>query len=318
MHANQPKQKVAMFTMVEIVLMLGGLMILLGFFMDWVSYRYVADTVAIKGSEFGRIVGNYPETLLLPFIGLMFVAGGFFSAGRRRAFMPQKVSRGLFLATAWIAAIVAMFITVYLTIRYSDHLQNSIGITIYNNLDIGWYITISGNIILYIGCILLVSNKARAIGFSDYFYVRADSAAKMTDIAKPPAPTLSAMPVAQYAPQPVMAPPVQPPQLQAPVQQQPRPAAPVQQAPPQAPRPPAPAPQGPAQAQTQQAKPPVQAPPQQAPRPLSQTPPAPPAPQQQARPPVPPPQQGQQPRPAAPVAPQAPPPPPKKESDEWK
>jgi hypothetical protein len=156
--------------------------------MNWVSYNYVADIRAIKGSDFGRIVGNYPEMFLLPFIGLMFIAGAIFSAGRRRAYIPQKVSRGLFLASAWIAAIVAMFISIWLTIRYADYLHDNIGITIYNSLDLGWFITVSGNMILYIGCILAVSTKARSLGFTDYYFVRADSVERASDLVRAPAP----------------------------------------------------------------------------------------------------------------------------------
>ena len=239
----QSKRGVAYLSMVEAVLILGGVLLVLGFFMDWVSYKFVADTVTIKGYEFGRLVGNYPETLLLPFCGLLFIAGGFFGAGRRRAYMPQKVSRGVFLAGAWIAAIVAMFLSVWLTIRFSDFLMDTRGITIYNNLELGWFITVSGNIVLYIGCILAVSKKARKLGFSDYYFIRSDSAETQSDVkheapkAMPPAPAPHPMPPAHGAPQ------LPPPQGQPP--------RPPQGAPP--PRPPLPPPQG------QPPRPPAQA-----------------------------------------------------------
>lgn len=213
-------RNVAYLSMAEAILILGGLLILIGFFMDWVSYGFVGDVVTVKGYEFGRDVGNYPETLLLPFIGILFIAGALFAAGRRRAYAPQKISRGVFIAGAWIAAIVAMFLSVYLTIRYSDYLLGYRGITIYNNLDIGWFVTISGNIILYIGCILATSAKARKLGLSDYYCVREDS---VTTPHEKPATSL---------PHPsVQSPPVQParPQIGAPV----RPTQPPTSRPPQ-------------------------------------------------------------------------------------
>jgi len=227
-HAPPQRRGVAYIGMVEAVLIIGGLMLFVGFFMDWVSYRYVDHVVSIKGSEFGRVVGNYPETLLLPFIGIMFVAGGLFSAGRRRAYAPQKISRGLFLAGAWISAIIAMFLSVYLTIRYSDYMMLSKSIAIYNNLDIGWFITISGNMVLYIGCILAVSSKARKLGISDYYFVRSDSAEKASDVVKAPPPPHPMPPPSQGMP-PHMGPGPHPP---------PRPPVPGQAPPPGQPRPP--------------------------------------------------------------------------------
>ena len=196
------KRGVPILSMVEAVLILGGFMIFAGFFMDWVTYyNYGHGVVSIKGAEFGRIVGNYPETFLLPFIGLMFIAGAVFSAGRRRAYVPQRVSRGLFLASAWIAAIIAMFISVWLTIRYADYLHDNIGITIYNSLELGWFITISGNMILYIGCILAVSAKARGLGFTDYYFVRADSVERASELVRPPIP--AGLPPQGPGPQPM-------------------------------------------------------------------------------------------------------------------
>lgn len=207
------KKHGAYFTIAEAIVLIGGLLVIIGSFMPWVSwmdYPVYESKVTYKGYDFGRNIpaatGSYPEVYLVPFVGLFLVLGALMSARRRLSLRPLHVSKWFIIAIGVIVGIVGVFIPIEIAIRFSDHMKlgtiGSGGVTFYNNAQLGWYMTMFGAIIAFIGCNCAFSKKMRQTGLTDYVCVREDDAVPPEE-TKPslPAVAVPAVPSAPAGPQ---------------------------------------------------------------------------------------------------------------------
>jgi hypothetical protein len=141
-----------MYSLHDAIMVFCGVMLIIGFVTNWVSYVNIDRVISYAGWNFARDAGSFPEVWLVFMLGIFFIVRPVLSAYLRKStylsIWPEPI-------ITIIGSIIGLIVPLEIFYRYAPTLKTDIGIAFLNNAGIGWYLSISASLILLIAGILV-------------------------------------------------------------------------------------------------------------------------------------------------------------------
>jgi hypothetical protein len=141
-----------MYSLHDAIMIFCGILLIIGFVTNWVSYVNIDRVISYAGWDFARDAGSFPEVWLVFMLGIFFIVRPVLSAYLRKStyisIWPEPI-------ITIIGSIIGLIVPLEIFYRYAPTLKTDIGIAFMNNAGIGWYLSISASLILLIAGILV-------------------------------------------------------------------------------------------------------------------------------------------------------------------